>query len=170
MGLGCVDDVGRVSRDRLRGLPQQLQNLPMHIRVTDTQQEQNDITYDKGSKKLLVDDWTMLAGGGSPTGWDSDDEIDMKTTKRDGAKAQVENWNRELYQTLGIPQSDVCDATLETIRGGLLAWFKRKSTNRYFWWIECQDCQFPHGRHLVRFTTELAELATGTQLHSPRYC
>ena len=106
MGLGCVDNVGRVSRDRLRGLPQQLQNLPMHIRVTDTQQEQNDITDDKGSKKLLVDDWTMLAGGGSPTGWDSDDEIDMKTTKRDGAKVQVANWNRELYQTLGIPPSD----------------------------------------------------------------
>jgi len=170
MGLGCVDDVGRVSRDRLRGLPQPLQNLPTHIRGTDKQQEQNDITDDKGSKKLLVDDWTTLAGGASPTDWDSDDEIDVKATKRDGAKVEVANWNRELYRTLGIPQSDVCDAALETIRGGLLTWFKRKSTNRYFRWIECQDGPIPHGRHLVRFTTELAELATGTQLHSPRYC
>lgn len=50
-GLGCMDDAGRVSRDRLRSVPLPSPSLSKPIQVQNTQQVKNDILGDEESKK-----------------------------------------------------------------------------------------------------------------------
>lgn len=66
--------------------------------------------------------------------WSSDEEVDVKATKRDGAQVDVKRWNREVFRSLGITGEARHVVALDCLRRWMLKWYKRHTTSTFFDW------------------------------------
>jgi len=127
MEIGVIDDSGRVSTDLLRGHKIQKAEFPRRKSIVDPPRALSDHSKQLGVKKMLHEHMMRVMRGNSPDDWSSDEEVDVKATKRNGAKVQAENWNHELYRTMDIKSSKKRDIALDNFRKWMLCWSKTKS-------------------------------------------